>query len=467
MAERIHLIGIGGAGMAPLAQLYAAKGWEVSGSDARASATVAGLRDLGVTVGIGHRPEAVPADALVVVSSAIRPDNPELAVARRRGQRVVHRSRALAAIAEGQRFVAVAGAHGKTTTSGMLAHALREVGADPSFAIGATVLSLGASAHLGAGDAFVAEADESDGSFLAYTPQVAVVTNVEVDHLDHYGSPEALMRAYVDFVARIPAGGLLVACTDDPSAREVIAATTARVHGYGLEPSRSGAADAAPAPLERHWRITEVRTGSGEVSAVLDSGDRQQQLRLPVAGVHNLLNATAAWIAGVELGAEPTALAAALGTFAGTGRRFEHRGEAAGVRVIDDYAHHPTEVAATLATARTVAGDGRVVALFQPHLYSRTRDHAEGFARALAIADLTVVTGVYGAREQPMPGVDATLITEPMRREGADARHVADRTEAAEAVAQGVRPGDLVLTIGAGDVTELADVILQRLRERS
>lgn len=459
MTERFHFVGIGGAGMAPVAQLAIARGWRVSGSDQRDSRVLERLRGLGAIVSIGHDASNVPGTATLVVSSAIRESNPELRVARDRGQRVWHRSVALAAVAEGQQFVAVAGAHGKTTTSGMLAQGLHDAGEDPSFAVGSQVLALGASARLGAGRAFVAEADESDGSFLAYHPAVAIVTNVEPDHLDHYGTAEALAEAYAAFVGRITPEGLLVVCADDDGSRALVSGARCRVQSYG--------AGDAPAGVERHWRIEDTVPTSRGVAGVLVSGEQRQPLRVGVPGLHNLYNAAAAWIAGVELGADAETLAHTLGRFTGTGRRFEDRGEARGVRVVDDYAHHPTEIAATLAAARAVCGPGKVLVLFQPHLYSRTRDHAAGFAHALAAADVTVVTDVYGAREDPLPGVDATLVTGPMLAAGDDARYVPDRLAAAREIASAARPGDLVLTIGAGDVTDLADVILAELREGS
>lgn len=452
--SRYHLIGIGGAGMAPVAELLAARGLEVSGSDARDSATLERLRGLGVRAHAGHAAAQVPDDATVVVSTAVRPDNPELVRARELGLPVIHRSEALVVAAGDQDFVAVAGAHGKTTTSAMLAVALTEAGADPSYAIGGQVAGLGTGAHLGTGRAFVAEADESDGSFLNYRPAVAVVTNVEPDHLDHYGSREAFEQAFVDFAARVT--GVLVVCADDDGALRLARHAPGRVLTYGT--------GAAPGVGEGHVRITDLVVGAAGAAATLErTGEPPVRLELAVTGAHNVRNATAAWCAGVALGADPQALATALGAFRGTGRRFESRGEAGGVRVVDDYAHHPTEVAATLAAARLAAGEGRVVVLFQPHLYSRTQTFAAEFAAALGAADEVVVTDVYAAREDPVDGVDGSLIT--ALADGA--RYVADRHEAAAAVAALARPGDLVLTMGAGDVTELGPRVLALLAERA
>lgn len=460
MAE-FHLVGVGGAGMSVVAELLAAAGHRVTGSDQRDSAVLGRLRAAGVDAVPGHDPARVPPGAAVVVSTAVRADNPELRAARARGQRVIHRSQALALAAAGRDFVAVAGAHGKTTTSAMLAVALRAAGRDPSFAIGGVVRDLGTGAHLGAGPELVAEADESDGSFLNYAPRVAVVTNVEPDHLDHYGSREAFARAFEEFAARIVPGGLLVACADDAGARALAqhaADAGTRVVTYGSGPSGVEGA-------EGHAALgAPALTGASAAAPLrwLPAG-LEVPLELAVGGQHNLLNAAGAWAAGVELGVDPAAMARGLAAFTGTGRRFEPRGEARGVRVVDDYAHHPTEIAATLRTARLAAGDGRVLALFQPHLYSRTAAFADRFAAALDAADVVVVTDVYAAREEPVPGVDGSVVTAHM----AHGRYVADRVEAARTVADLARPGDLVLTIGAGDVTELPPLVLARLEERA
>ncbi len=454
---KYHLIGIGGAGMSVVGELLLAEGAVVSGSDAKASAATEHLVALGAVVSIGQAAGNVPDDAAVVVSSAIRETNPELAVARERGQRVMHRSQALALAARGKDFVAVAGAHGKTSTSAMLAVALRELGADPSWAIGGTVTGVGAGAHLGHGSALVAEADESDASFLNYTPRLAIVTNVEPDHLDHYGTREAFEQAFVEFSRRVVPGGLLVVCGDDAGAARL--GTTAlsegtRVVSYGRGEPLAGA--------EWHVRIADEHHRAGRAAGSFVDETGSYPIALQVVGGHNLLNAAGAWAAGVELGQDRSAMARALATFAGTGRRFEIRGEAAGITVVDDYGHHPTEVAATLRAARERVGQGRVLVLFQPHLYSRTRNFAVEFARALELADLAVVTGVYAAREDPMPGVEGDLITGHMD----EAVFISDKTEAAAWIADQAREGDLLLTVGAGDVTELATVILARIASR-
>lgn len=455
---RVHLVGVGGAGMSAVAALLAARGLEVSGSDAGAGGLEA-VRAAGVTAHHGHDAALVDGAGTLVVSSAIRPTNPELVRARELGVPVLHRSVALAALMAGRRGVAVAGAHGKTTTSAMVAVVLARAGLDPSWAIGGVVHHAAGGhadpvggAHAGTGDVMVVEADESDGSFLAYRPEVSVVTNVEPDHLDHYGSREAFEQAFVDFAGLVT--GTLVACADDPGAARLAAAAEAagtHVLRYGTDPR----ADV----VVGEW----VASGAGGTTTLTERGGPAVPVVLAVPGAHNALNAAAAWSVARLLGVDARAAAAGLAAFAGTGRRFEHRGTAAGVRVVDDYAHHPTEVAALLRAARTVAGQGRVLVLFQPHLFSRTATFAADFARALSLADEAVVTDVYAAREDPDPTVTGALITDRM---GGRGRFVADRTDAAHAVAALARPGDLVLTVGAGDVTALAPVVLADLAAR-
>ncbi len=469
---RVHLIGIGGAGVSVVARLLAARGIAVQGADAVDGPTLATLRADGIRVWVGHdaahvvAADGTPTVDTVVVSSAVRESNPELAAARAAGIRVLHRSQALASLMLGQRAVAVAGAHGKTTTSAMLATTLRAAGVDASFAIGGTVLVRDAAGavtavpggHRGTADILVAEADESDGSFLNYAPTVAVVTNVEPDHLDHYGTREAFDTAFVAFAARLRPGGVLVACADDDGAARLVAAH--RANGgiavtYGTVPG----ADVV---------VRDLVTGADGAAATVAGGplgDDPLTLRLGVPGVHNVLNATAAVIAAARLGVPPADAVAGAAAFVGTGRRFELRGEVAGVRVVDDYAHHPTEIEALLRAARPVAGAGRLLVLFQPHLFSRTRIFADRFADALALADDVVVTGIYAAREDPDPAVDARTITDLLAgtASGGRVEAVEDREQAARRIAELARPGDLLLTVGAGDVTALAPVILAHL----
>lgn len=450
-----HFIGIGGAGMSVVAELLADRGLRVSGSDRADSAVMDHLRGLGIQVHVGHDPANVPADAVVVVSTAIRDSNPELAAARSRGQHVIHRSQALALAAAGMRFVAVAGAHGKTTTSAMLALALQAVGLDPSAAIGGIIPELGTGAHLGGGDIFVAEADESDGSFLNYTPSIELVTNVEPDHLDHYRTREAFEQVFVDFVERLVEGGLLVCCAEDEGAARL--AATARGQGrrvltYGRPEQCSEAPDV---------RIEDVVEHADGSTARLVEGSTAVDLSLGVPGWQNVVNAAGAWTVGVELGVEPAAMARALGRFRGAERRFQLRGQVGDRRVFDDYAHHPTEVAAALAEARVVAGEGPVTVVFQPHLFSRTRAFAERFARALSAADTVVVTDIYAAREDPVEGVDSALITN--RLPGSHLVH--DMHGAARLGARLTGHGGILVTMGAGSITTTAQDALDEWRQ--
>ncbi|MBO1753261.1 UDP-N-acetylmuramate--L-alanine ligase [Actinotalea sp. BY-33] len=449
--------------MSVVAALLAARGLVVSGSDARPGPVLDALAARGVTVHVGHASSNLGTATTLVVSTAIRPDNPELLAARDRGLRVLHRSQALAALMQDRTAVAVAGAHGKTTTSAMIAVTLAGAGLDPSYAVGGTVQAVAspedpapavgvlAGARDGHGPVFVAEADESDGSFLAYRPTIAVVTNVEPDHLDHYGTREAFEEAFVRFVDQVVPDGHLVACADDPGSRELAARTRAR----GRSVVTYGTGSEADLRLEG-WQAH----GSGSTATLVEAGLPPVALDLTVPGLHNARNAAAAYAAARLLGVDGPTAARALSTFTGTGRRFEDRGAVRGVRVVDDYAHHPTEVEALLRAARPVAGGGRVLVLFQPHLYSRTRTFAAEFAQALGLADVVVVTDVYGAREDPDPQVTGALITEPLRATGHDATFVPDRLEAARRIGAAAREGDLVLTVGAGDVTTLAPEVL-------
>ncbi|WP_369053527.1 UDP-N-acetylmuramate--L-alanine ligase [Kineococcus terrestris] len=453
---RVHLVGIGGAGVSGVARLLLARGLEVSGSDAAGSEVLDGLRALGARVHVGHDAAHLgdlgPGDTLVV-STAVRPGNPELVEGRRRGLRVLHRSEALASLMADRRGVAVAGTHGKTTTSSMLVVALRAAGLDPSSAVGGELVGgSDGGAREGTGDVFVAEADESDGSFRAYAPVLSVVTNVEPDHLDHYGTEEAVTAAFADFAARVLPGGVLVACADDPGSR-ALAGDVRRDGRAVLTYGRAADADV---------RLSDV-TGGAEPTALLHDRDGAHALRLAVPGEHNLLNAAAAWTAARWLGAPAEGVLAGLASFGGARRRFERKGEARGVRVVDDYAHHPTEVEALLRAARPVAGDGRVVVVFQPHLVSRTRTFAGEFARALALADVVLVLDVYVAREDPDPEVTGALVADAVPLPADSVHHVPGADDALELLDGLLRAGDLLLTVGAGDVTRLGPRVLARL----
>ena len=457
---RVHMVGIGGAGMSGIARILLARGGQVSGSDAKESRGVLGLRARGAQVRVGHDGSALdllPGGATLVVTtvSAIPDTNPELVEARRRGIPVTTRPAVLATLMEGSRALLVAGTHGKTSTTSMLVVALQAAGLDPSFAIGGELNESGANAHQGTAGVFVAEADESDGSLVQYTPDVVVVTNVDADHLDFFGSVEAYAAVFDRFVERISPGGVLVACADDPGAARL--ANTAEA--LGVRVLRYGRAPGCRARL-LDWSAA----GSGGVSEVqLDDEARPRTLRLAVPGEHMALNSLGALLAAREAGADLERVLAGLATFGGVHRRFQLTGRAGGVRVYDDYAHHPTEVRANLLAARALADGGRVVVVFQPHLYSRTLTFAAEFAAALSLADEVVVLDVYAAREDPVPGVSGALVA------GAVTVPVHFQPSLADAPDQVVAltvPGDLVITMGAGDVTSLGPEIVDRLRLR-
>ncbi|KAF4411026.1 MULTISPECIES: UDP-N-acetylmuramate--L-alanine ligase [Streptomyces] len=459
--DRPHFIGIGGAGMSGIAKILAMRGAAVAGSDARASATTEALRALGVTVHLGHAAGHLAEDAsCVVVSSAIRPDNPELAAASERGIPVVHRSDALAALMEGDelRPIAVAGTHGKTTTTSMLAVALTTLGLDPSYAIGGDLDVPGSNALHGSGEIFVAEADESDRSFHKYAPEVAIILNVELDHHANYASMEEIYESFLTFVGRIRPGGVLVVSADHPGARELTARLTREPEpGRDLRVVTYGEADDADV------RIVKInqRGLASEVTVLADG--RMLTFAVSVPGRHYAGNAVAALAAGTALGLPVHNLASALGSYTGVGRRLQLKGTAAGVQVIDSYAHHPTEIAADLEAIRGGAGDGRVLVVFQPHLFSRTQELGIEMGQALTLADSALVLDIYPAREDPVPGVTSDLIVDAATAKGADARAVPGKDEIPELIAGMAKPGDLVLTMGAGDVTELGPRILARL----
>lgn len=457
--RRAHLIGIGGAGMSGIARILLARGAFVSGSDAKESRALLSLRAQGAELFVGQNASNIAALAeppsAVVVSTAIKETNPELAAARAAGIPVLHRAEALAGLMEGHRVVCIAGTHGKTSTTSMLTVALQHCRLDPSFAIGGDLNESGANAHHGEGGIFVAEADESDGSFLNYSPSIAVVTNVEPDHLDHHGTAEAYTKVFSDFVDRIEEYGLLIVCADDEGADalgDAAAKRGVRVLRYGYWVS---------GPDDAKIMSYEARPDGGVVRISLKT--KLIDVTVAVPGDHMANNALAALLAGLELGAPLDGMIEGLAAFGGVRRRFEFKGRAGDVRVYDDYAHHPTEVSAQLRAVRAAAGSGRVIVVFQPHLYSRTKAFSAEFAEALSQADEVVVLDVYGAREEPEPGVTGALIadavTKPVHYEPAF-------DVAAPLVAGLAKPGDLVVTMGAGDVTQLGPEILAELDKR-
>ncbi|GMA40043.1 UDP-N-acetylmuramate--L-alanine ligase [Mobilicoccus caccae] len=475
---RIHVLAAGGAGMSAIVRLFLDGGLVVSGSDAQDSAVLDSLRERGATIHVGHDPAHVAGADTVVVSSAVREENVELAAARTAGIRILHRSQALASLMSGHARVAVAGANGKTTTTAMLTVALLAAGADPSFAIGGELVGLGVNARLGSGEAFVVEADESDGTFLAYRPDVAVITNVQPDHLDFYGTFDVVRAAYQMF-AESGSARLLVTCSDDPGAWDLACARReagALVVTYGTDDRADlRLVDVVGEGLSGRARLA-VRGTDSPVLEGAEPGERARAavealttldglgLEVALPGVHNLLDAAAALLAAVVgLGADPQQVLAGLAGYSGTRRRFEAKGEVGGIRVVDDYAHNPAKVEAVVAAGRQVSAPGRLVVCFQPHLFSRTRDFADRFAQALSGADVVVLTDIYPAREDPMPGVSSELVSAPLAATGTTVHDVVGLDAAVARLRDVVRPGDLVLTVGAGSVTTVGPRLLEEL----
>lgn len=442
--QRVHIVGAGGAGMSGLAKLLAQSGHTVTGSDLKPGSLLQGLVGTGVETWIGHRPEQVSGVDLVVASSAVPETDPEVATARAHGIPVWERPRLLEAITARLRSIGIAGTHGKTTGSAMTVTALRAIGRDPSFMVGGRLIDLNTNSHLGETDLFVLEADEAFGTFLSMELAGLLVTNVEADHLDHYGTLDAMEHAYAEVAAAVE--GPVIGCIDDPGVLRLRDAVGALV-GYGTAP------DAA-------WRLSEVRREGFGVAGTITGPSGSIPLVVPKPGLHVALNATGVVALCAELGFDPAGVARGLSTFGGVRRRFEVKADREGLLIVDDYAHHPTEVAATLAAARS-GHPGRIVAVFQPHRYSRTAEHGVGLGRALSSADVVIVADVYAAGETPVPGVTGRVVASAV--EGPDVRFVPRRIDLAGAVAEMLEPGDLVLTLGAGDVTGVADELLALL----
>jgi UDP-N-acetylmuramate--alanine ligase len=465
---RVHFVGIGGAGMSGIARILLARGVAVSGSDRAASEQLDELTALGAVVHVGHAEANITgADTVVTTPSAIGDNNIEVLAARQRGVRVIPRAAALASLMTGKRGIAVSGTHGKTTTTSMLTTVLRHQGCDPSYVIGGILTETGLGAEDGSGEMFVAEADESDGSFLMLSPAAAVVTCIEAEHLDNYDSLAQIEATFAAFAGKIADGGLLVACRDDPAAARLAAAAGSlpvRVRTYGESPDADYRVTGVTG-LGMATRLTLSSPAPPPFPARPPSGDPGPlTLTISVPGRHNALNAAAAFAAAVELGVPAGSAAAGLAAYRGARRRMEPKGEVEGVRVLDSYAHHPTEVAADLTAARDIVAGGRVIAVFQPHLYSRTRIFAAEFGAALGLADEVLVLDVYAAREDPEPGVTGMIVAAAVA--GGQARFVPEAAAVPDAIAGLAKPGDLVLTMGAGDVTALGPLIVAALRER-
>lgn len=478
--SRVHMVGIGGAGMSGIARILLDRGYQVSGSDMKESRSIMALRAAGAQIQVGHAEENLrllgEVPTVVVTSfAAIPQDNPELVGAREAGIPVLRRSDILALLLQDRRAFLLAGTHGKTSTTSMAVAALQAAGQDPSFAIGGQLNRAGTNAHNGTGEIFVAEADESDGSFLSYSPEIAVVTNIEPDHLDYFKTEGAYREVFEKFAHRIVPGGFLVVCLDDPGsaalAEKLIAGAKDgellpfSVVGYGTAEACDAHSSVPPAAIIESTEVTAEGTVSAlRLTEAVKQGAGTYSLRVAIPGIHMVLNATAAVLGSALLGADVEKVIAGIGGFDGVRRRFEYHGTRQDVDVYDDYAHHPTEVAAVLLAARqrVEARGGRIVAVFQPHLYSRTINFADEFAEALSLADLVVLLDIFGAREEPVEGMDSRIIGDKIDA-STECVFEPDFSRVAGVVAGLVQRGDMVLTIGAGTVTMLADEILLEL----
>jgi UDP-N-acetylmuramate--alanine ligase len=447
---RIHFIGIGGIGMSGIAEVLLTLGYHVSGTDLKTSDTTRRLTSLGATIAQGHGAEHLGAADVVVISSAVRPTNPEVVAARERGIPVIPRAEMLSELMRLKYGIAVAGSHGKTTTTSLVATILHAAELDPTAVIGGKMPSIGSNARLGQGEYLVAEADESDGSFMKLSPTIAVVTNIDPEHLDHYGSLDALRRTFVEFINKVPFYGLAVLCLDHEHVQSLLPNVEKRYATYGLSPLST-------------YRAVELEFDGLQSSyTAVVRGHALGRVALPMPGAHNVLNSLAALAVADFLGIEFETYRAALAGFTGVGRRFSVRGEVGGLMVVDDYGHHPAEIRATLAGARAGFRERRLVVAFQPHRYSRTRDLMGEFARAFNEAELVAVCDIYPAGEEPLEGVSAGRLVEEMRRSGhLGAFHVPRRAEVAEALASRLREGDLVITLGAGDIWMVGEEILK------
>ncbi|MCL6639600.1 MAG: UDP-N-acetylmuramate--L-alanine ligase [Firmicutes bacterium] len=453
--QHVHFVGIGGSGMNGIASIMHGLGYRVTGSDLKPSPVTERLAALGITCYTGHAEENLGDAGLVVASTAIPPDNVELAEARRRGIPVVHRSEMLAWLMRRQKGIAVAGAHGKTTTTSMTALVLEKNGLDPTIVIGGELTDIGGNAKLGRGEYLVAEADESDGSFLKLDPFIEIITNIEDDHLDYYKSVENIVAAFRQFMARVPEDGLAVVCLDDPRLRELLADYRRPCLTYALE---QPGADYTMQNIRLQKQVTagDVYYRKGFLG----------RLELSVPGRHNLSNALAVVAAGRHIGLSFEGIAAALKDFKGAGRRFQLTGEVDGIRVFDDYAHHPSEIKATLKAARQLK-TGRIVSVFQPHRYTRTFHLGERFGEAFGDADVVIISDIYSAGERPIEGVSArTIVSAIEKQEGRKAIYLPTKQEVVDYLVRTANPGDMILTMGAGDIWQAGVELVNRLKER-
>lgn len=446
--KKVHFIGIGGSGMSGLARIALADGIEVSGSDSKDSTILAALKALGAKVYSQHDASHVDGVDVVIYSTAISSSNPELARAIERSIPVLTRAKALALLMGANTSIAIAGTHGKTTTSSMATVALQACGVDPSFAIGGTITASGSNAHRGSGKFFIAEADESDGSFIEYHPHAAIVTNVEHDHVDFFKNPEDVTAIFNDFVLTIDEEGYLIYCADDAGAR---ALGETQNHCTGVSYGISEGSDLLIDSIELN--------GQGSRSRLIWHGRAIGHLELRVPGMHNILNAAATVALALSLGLDAPSILTGLASFGGAGRRFELKATVHGIRIIDDYGHHPTEINVTLEAARRYADAGRVLVIFQPHRYSRTLAFVDAFAASLDKADDVTLLEIYAASEKPIAGVSSSLIAKKMH----NGHFIPNYATAAERVIEMAKPGDVIITLGAGDVNSLAEVIAEGL----
>lgn len=440
--RHIHFVGVGGIGMSGIAEILHALGFEISGSDLKPNSVTRRLESMGVRIDIGHRDANVRGSDVVVYSSAIKPDNPELAEAFAHAIPVIARAEMLAELMRVKYGVAIAGSHGKTTTTSLIATVLRAAGFDPTVAVGGKMASLGSNAKLGEGDLMVAEADESDGSFLLLSPTIAVVTNIDAEHLDYWGTHERVKEAFVQFCMRIPFYGLAVMCLDHPHVQAILPAVRRRHTTYGMSPQAD------------YYAKDVVHRGLTTQFKAYKHGEALGEFVIRMPGLHNVLNSLATIAVADELEVPLDVMQHSLATFSGVARRFTVIGEIGGVTLVDDYGHHPAEIKATLDAARK-AYDHRVIVAFQPHRYTRTRDLFEEFVSAFNLADVVIVTDIYAAGESPIPGISAQALAQALREHGHQRVHyVADKEQIPEFLANIVSPGDVVIAQGAGDINK-------------
>lgn len=450
--KKVHFIGIGGAGMSALAKILVEKGYEVSGSDMKESTMTGILRDLGAKIFIGHKAENVVGAEAIVVSSAIREENPEVVEANRLGLKRLHRSDVNAFLINNCKGIAVAGAHGKTTTTSMIGVSLDYEGVSPSIIIGGEVDYLGSNAKLGTSDYLVSEADESDGTFLKYHPYIGIVTNIENDHMDHYGTMENIIKAFRQFLNQVRDDGWAVVCSDNDHIRDILPEVQCKVVTYGMNQSAD-------------YMAANVQTTASETTfEVVHKGEKLGQVRLNVPGMHNVLNAMACVVTGITLGLSVDQMAEGLTVFNGAKRRFQTKGKVNDIWVVDDYAHHPTEIATTIKAARQTQPK-RLVCAFQPHRYSRTQLLQKEYGSCFAGADLLVLTDVYSAGEDPIPGIDGELLVQEVARQtGQNTVYIKDKKEIAQYLKSIAQPGDLIMTMGAGDIVKCGEELVELLK---